>query len=78
MKLRAVLEVELEAQDYVAAAAFQQRMNELLSIVRREYAGAALEVRERRPRSDRPSRPPAERELRVVSGAARRIDYDDV
>ena len=78
MKLRAVLEIEVEADDYVAAADFQQRMDALMIEVRAEYPGAGLEVRERRPRSAPARRQPPEQRLRLAAVPARPILYEEL
>jgi hypothetical protein len=78
MKLRAVLEIEVEAEDYVAAADFQQRMDALMAGVRAEYPGAELEVRERRPRSAPVRRAPPQQRLRAPAAPARPILYEEL
>lgn len=52
MRLRAHITIDIDAADFVSAAEHQRRVEQLLEIVRRDYAHANLELRERRERSE--------------------------
>lgn len=61
MKLRAQITIDMEAEDFIAAAEFQRRMQGLMVDVRKQYGQADLELREcrataqrTRPRSNYP------------------------
>lgn len=62
MRLRAQITIDMDANDYIAAADFQQRMQGLMDDVRKQYEQAGLELREcrgpvaarARPRSNYP------------------------
>ena len=51
MKLRAQIVVDINAEDYVAAAEHQRSLEELLTRVRAHYPNAQLSIRERRQRA---------------------------
>lgn len=51
MKLRAQIIVDINAEDYVAAADHQRSLEELLTRVRGQYPNAQLSIRERRQRA---------------------------
>lgn len=42
LKLRVEIGVDIEAEDYIAAAAHQRRLEHLLDLVRTEYAQATM------------------------------------
>jgi hypothetical protein len=50
MKLRAQILIDIDADDFVAAADHQRRIETLLTDVKRAYDQAELVFRERRPR----------------------------
>jgi hypothetical protein len=50
MRLRASITVDIEAADYVEAAAHQRRLQALFDAVAAAYPGAGFEFRERRAR----------------------------
>lgn len=50
MKLRAQFVVEVEADDYVAAAEHQRRFQDILADLKKHYAQTCLDFRERRTR----------------------------
>lgn len=52
MRLRAHITIDIDAADFVSAAEHQRRVEQLLAIVRQDYAHANLELRERRERSE--------------------------
>lgn len=53
MKLRAQITIDMDADDYIAAAEFQRQMQGLMADVRRQYEQADLELRECRPSGGR-------------------------
>lgn len=55
MRLRAHITIDIDAADFVSAAAHQRRVESILTIVKQDYAQANLELRERRERTDLPS-----------------------
>jgi hypothetical protein len=62
MRLRAHITIDIDAADFVTAAEHQRRVEQLLAVVRQDYANANLELRERRERSEpmaesRPAKP---------------------
>jgi hypothetical protein len=61
LHLRAEIVVELEAADFVEAAAHQNRLETLMAQLRDVYPHAKLQIRERRDRGPRPSSPPRPR-----------------
>jgi hypothetical protein len=69
MKLSGQISIELTVDDYVAAAAHQQRIEGLLAVIRDIYPGATLTLRERRqPRPPLP-RAAAARPPRLYGGS---------
>lgn len=52
MRLRAHITIDIDAADFVSAAEHQRRVEQLLAIVKQQYANANLELRERRERSE--------------------------
>ena len=52
MRLRAHITIDIDAADFVSAAEHQRRVEQLLAIVRQDYAHANLELRERRERAE--------------------------
>lgn len=48
MKLKATIAVEIEAADFLEAAAHQKRLEGLIEQMRSDYPGAALNICERR------------------------------
>ena len=53
MRLRASITIDIEADDYVEAAAHQRRLQELFEAVSAAYPGAEFQFRERRVRAAR-------------------------
>lgn len=53
MKLRALITIDMEAEDFIAAAEFQRQMQGLMVDVRQQYEQAGLELRECRPAGQR-------------------------
>jgi hypothetical protein len=53
MRLRAVITVDIEAADYVEAAAHQRRLQALFDTVKADYPSAEFQFRERRARPPR-------------------------
>ncbi len=53
MRLRASITVDIDAADYVEAAAHQRRLQELYEAVAAAYPGAEFQFRERRVRAAR-------------------------
>lgn len=79
MKLRAVINIEFEASDYVDAADFQQRMRELLARVKADYQSAALDLKECRKRAfGTADRRLAASNVRSLYGTGKRHLYEDL
>ena len=55
MKLRAEITIELDADDYVAAAEHQRRVEALFQAVKSEYGQASFGFRQLRERNHRPA-----------------------
>lgn len=55
MKLRALLTIDIETEDFVSAADHQRRVQRILGEVKKDYPGAFLELKERRPRPETPA-----------------------
>jgi hypothetical protein len=64
MRLRACITVDIDAADYVEAAAHQRRLQMLFETVAAAYPGAEFQFRERRAR---PARRPAEAAPQTVT-----------
>lgn len=47
--LRAQITIDLSADDFVAAADHQRRIEQLMHGIASQYSGATLEIKERRP-----------------------------
>jgi hypothetical protein len=58
LKLRAQIIIDIDAEDFIAAADHQRRIAQILAELKRDYSQAELSFRERRPRSFGPSAPP--------------------
>jgi hypothetical protein len=50
MKLRALLTIDIDTEDFVSAADHQRRVQRILGEVKKDYPSASLELKERRPR----------------------------
>jgi hypothetical protein len=59
MRLRAELEIEIDAEDFVQAADHQRRVEDLIQVLQADYPQATFEVRERRGRSLSPASQPS-------------------
>ena len=57
MKLRAQLVIDIDTEDFVSAADHQRRVHRILHEVKKDYPGATLEMKERRPRPAPAERP---------------------
>ncbi len=74
MKLRAQILIDIEAEDFVAAADHQRRIQIIMDDVRRAYGQAELVFRERRPRALCPGEPA----LLVRQGTGALHQYEDL
>ncbi len=61
MRLRASITVDIEAADYLEAAAHQSRLQKLFEGVAADYPEAEFQLRERRVRTTRPGGAGSER-----------------
>lgn len=73
IQLRAQITIDLSADDFVAAADHQRRIEKLMNGISTEYSGAVLEIRERRPFTKR--RPMAAAPIQHYTG--RLSTYED-
>jgi hypothetical protein len=71
MKLRALLTIDIETEDFVSAADHQKRVQRILGEVKKDYPSAVLELKERRPRPAGPVDDPA-RAVRQHTGRLHR------
>ena len=69
MRLRAQITIDIDAQDFVEAADHQRRLEDMVRLIKEEYAHAALLLRERRERAEPP------RDLRVQPALAASYAY---
>ena len=53
MRLRALITIDIDADDYVDAADHQRRLQTLIESIKADYPQAALQLRERRARRGR-------------------------
>ena len=53
MRLRALITIDIDADDYVEAADHQRRLQTLIESIKADYPQAALQLRERRARRGR-------------------------
>ncbi len=75
MKLRALITIDIDAEDFIAAADHQRRIAGLIADLMGAYEQADLSFRERRPRPERSfGRPPPG----VRQGTGRLHDYDEL
>ncbi len=73
IELRAQITIDLSADDFVAAADHQRRIESLMEGIASLYSGATLQIKERRPFTKRRSPPAAP--LRHYTG--RLSHYED-
>lgn len=71
LRLKAEITIEFDADNYMAAAEFQNDLEKRIALIRGDFPHATIDIRERRPKADRGVRP---RRARIKTGRVNRYE----